>query len=415
MLNGWNIYQGWYHNNLDSIGWALKEFYSWNPDLPFVIAEFGAGSDPRIHTYQPAIFDFSIEYQNLFHEQYLAAARKYHFLDGMCVWTLVDFQVDNRSDAVPHINSKGLLTSDRKKKDAFYLYKASWNKKDPFVHLTAKDWDHRIESQSEINHLTPVSVYSNLNEIELFHNGNSMGVRKTEFPGKAVWMINLETGENLLDAKSENDGHIFEDHGKITMETIAKKDRFILLPSDEICINVGQSRTYFTDALLHDYWIPDREYGSDGFGHLSGSYYTTWNTMPAWEGIREGTGHDIYHTDIDPVFQTFLVGVEEYRVDLEPGQYKVDLYFAEPFSKLARMNSLENTGTDSEGNRVFDVVINGKKYIEGLNLAEEFGEYAAVIKSYTINVEDGGLTLILNGVKGDPVLNGIKIRRVSVE
>jgi beta-galactosidase len=137
--------------------------------------------------------------------------------------------------------------------------------------------------------------------------------------------------------------------------------------------------------------------------------------MPAWEGIREGTGHDIYRTDIDPVFQTFLVGVEEYRVDPEPGEYNVDLYFAEPFSISARMDSLENTGADPDGNRIFDVFINGKKYIEGLNLAEEYGDYTAGIKSYSIAIGDKGLTITLNGIKGDAVLNGIKIRRVSGE
>lgn len=61
---------------------------------------------------------------------------------GANVWNFADFQVEHRKDAVPHINNKGLVSSKRKKKDAYYLYQAILNKT-PFVGITSKAWTKR--------------------------------------------------------------------------------------------------------------------------------------------------------------------------------------------------------------------------------------------------------------------------------
>ena len=61
------------------------------------------------------------------------------------------------------------MTFDRKyKKDSFYAYKA-WLSDDPFVHLCGKRYVNRVED------VTKVTVYSNLPEVELFANGESLG------------------------------------------------------------------------------------------------------------------------------------------------------------------------------------------------------------------------------------------------
>ncbi len=64
-------------------------------------------------------------------------------------------------------NQKGLITIDRKiKKDAFYLYKAYWNKKEPFVHICGSRYEDRAED------VTLIKVYSNCDHIDLYMNGN---------------------------------------------------------------------------------------------------------------------------------------------------------------------------------------------------------------------------------------------------
>ena len=64
------------------------------------------------------------------------------------------------------------MTFDRSyKKDSFYAYKA-WLSDDPFVHICGKRYVDRVED------VTKVTVYSNQPAVELFVNGESLGVKE---------------------------------------------------------------------------------------------------------------------------------------------------------------------------------------------------------------------------------------------
>ena len=88
---------------------------------------------------------------------------------------MFDFGADARAEGGENgQNHKGLMTMDRKyKKDAFYAYKA-WLSDEPFVHLCGKRYIDRVEE------VTKVTVYSNLPEVELFVNGESLGKKTAE-------------------------------------------------------------------------------------------------------------------------------------------------------------------------------------------------------------------------------------------
>ncbi|MBQ8381486.1 MAG: DUF4982 domain-containing protein, partial [Clostridia bacterium] len=91
-------------------------------------------------------------------------------------------------------NHKGLITMDRKyKKDAFYAYKA-WLSDEPFVHLCGKRYVDRVED------VTKVTVYSNLPEVELFVNGESVG--KKSAPDHFFYFEVKNEGETKLVAKA---------------------------------------------------------------------------------------------------------------------------------------------------------------------------------------------------------------------
>lgn len=83
---------------------------------------------------------------------------------------MFDFGADARAEGGENgKNHKGLITIDRRyKKDAFYAYKA-WLSDEPFVHICGKRYVDRVED------VTKVTVYSNLPEVELFTNGESLG------------------------------------------------------------------------------------------------------------------------------------------------------------------------------------------------------------------------------------------------
>ena len=406
MVNGWNIYFGWYHGNLQLVGKAIDEFRSYNPNVPYLIAEYGAGSDTRIHTDEPTVFDFSIEYQDMFQKVYLHEAAKRPWVGGMCMWTWCDFQVDHRSDVMPHINNKGMVTSDRKIKDSYYLYKSRWNP-EPMIHITGSNWTERKAiTNGEKTIAKKVVVYSNLKEVEMLLNGISIG-KKPVAGFEAVFVVPFAEGENILVAKG-----VDKDIRDVAKITYAFQPTVFDENFREICVNVGQSRTYFFDPVNKDQWLPDREYTAGGWGYKNGSYYRVWNDMKAWQGIREGVETNIKNTDIDPVFQTFLVGVTDYQFDVPDGMYEVELYFTEPFSIERRMKPAEQTGADANGIRIFDVVLNGNIVIGKLNLAAQYGDQQSVRESFSVKASNNqGITVHLNPLKGEPVLSGIRVRR----
>ena len=91
------------------------------------------------------------------------------------------------------------MTFDRKyKKDSFYAYKA-WlvdAKDDQFVHICGKRYVDRVED------VTKVTVYSNLPEVELFANGQSLG--KKESKEHFFYFEVPNTGKTTLVAKAGN-------------------------------------------------------------------------------------------------------------------------------------------------------------------------------------------------------------------
>lgn len=88
------------------------------------------------------------------------------------VWNMFDFGADARNEGGENgQNHKGLMTFDRKyKKDSFYAYKA-WLNPEPMVHICGKRYIDRVED------VTRVTIYSNQPTVELFANGQSLGVQ----------------------------------------------------------------------------------------------------------------------------------------------------------------------------------------------------------------------------------------------
>ena len=120
---------------------------------------------------------------------------------------MFDFGADARAEGGENgQNHKGLVTMDRKyKKDAFYAYKA-WlvsPEVDPFVHLCGKRYVDRVED------VTKVTVYSNLPEVELFVNGESIGKKTAE--DHFFYFDVKNEGETTIVAKAgelTDEGHI---------------------------------------------------------------------------------------------------------------------------------------------------------------------------------------------------------------
>ncbi len=173
----YNHYFGWYGGETDMNGPWLDKFHAKFPNIPIGISEYGCEA-LNWHTSDPRQGDYTEEYQAYYHEELIKQLFTRKYVWATHVWNMFDFGADARAEGGENgQNHKGLMTMDRKyKKDAFYAYKA-WlasPEEDPFVHLCGKRYIDRVED------VTKVTVYSNLPEVELFVNGESIGKKTAE-------------------------------------------------------------------------------------------------------------------------------------------------------------------------------------------------------------------------------------------
>jgi beta-galactosidase len=155
----------------------FDKFHAMHPSIPIGCSEYGCEA-LNWHTSDPRQGDYTEEYQAYYHEELIKQLYSRKYIWATHVWNMFDFGADARAEGGENgQNHKGLITMDRKyKKDSFYAYKA-WlvsPEVDPFVHLCGKRYIDRVED------VTKVTVYSNLPEVELFVNGESIGKKTAE-------------------------------------------------------------------------------------------------------------------------------------------------------------------------------------------------------------------------------------------
>ena len=173
----YNHYFGWYGGDTTMNGPWFDKFHQMHPSIPIGCSEYGCEA-LNWHTSDPKQGDYTEEYQAYYHEELIKQLFTRQFMWATHVWNMFDFGADARAEGGENgQNHKGLMTMDRKyKKDAFFAYKA-WlvsPETDPFVHLCGKRYIDRVED------VTRVTVYSNLPEVELFANGESLGKKTAE-------------------------------------------------------------------------------------------------------------------------------------------------------------------------------------------------------------------------------------------
>ena len=196
----WNRYDGWYGGTPADLGKWLDATHAEHPELRIAISEYGAGAS--IYHQQdtlvkpaPAGWWHPENWQTHYHMENWKTIAERPYVWGSFVWNMFDFGAAHRREGDrPGINDKGLVTFDRKvRKDAFYFYKANWNREEPMVHIAGKRNDTRYRAEQEI------MVFTNLPEAELLVNGRSCGTVRTDRYATAVWKgVTLAPGENEI-------------------------------------------------------------------------------------------------------------------------------------------------------------------------------------------------------------------------
>ena len=85
-------------------------------------------------------------------------------------------------------------------KDNFFYYRAWW-RKEPALHLFPH-WNF----EGREGEVIPVWVYSNLDEVELFINGQSQGSQKVPHLGHLEWKVKYHPG--VIEARGSKDGKV---------------------------------------------------------------------------------------------------------------------------------------------------------------------------------------------------------------
>ena len=211
------------------------------------------------------------------------------------------------------------------------------------------------------------------------YEGNTSNGSSIEFP-VTLTRNNVEAGYNIFVAvKVGDDGATSLLSNPIIVEYDPAS-----APSQVLRINVGGSS--YIDAN-GDTWLAD-QYFAGGDAYSNGGLAIA------------GTSDDqLYETERydDPLV---------YNIPLDNGDYRVELHFAEIYQ------GVENGG--GEGDRVFDILLEGQVVQAGYDIIAQAGAPAtAIIETYTVNVADGNLDIDLDASMDNAKLSAILVEEAT--
>lgn len=123
------------------------------------------------------------------------------WLTGAAYWPFKDFSTPVRPEnPVPYVNQKGVIERDFTPKESYYVFQSYWTT-EPMVHIYGHSWPVRWGNKGDRKE---VLVYSNCEEVELFVNGVSQGIKKRnsqDYPAAGLrWNCVYEEGRNDIRA-----------------------------------------------------------------------------------------------------------------------------------------------------------------------------------------------------------------------
>ena len=168
------------------------------------------------------------------------------YCGGQYVWTGFDYI----GEPTPYSTKNsyfGIVDTAGLKKESYYFYKSVWTdgKTDPFVHILPA-WDFNEGQEIE------VKTYSNLEDIELFFNGKSLGKQHIDLKRGAVlhgsWKINYTKGELVARAYDEEGREAASDR----LSSFGEAARLRLTPDKDTLNANGADLTFIVIEALDE-------------------------------------------------------------------------------------------------------------------------------------------------------------------
>lgn len=321
-------------------------------------------------------------------------------------------------DRVGPVNYKGLFTVWGQPLDAFYMYRANYagKIKEPMVYIVSHTWPNRWLKPGKKDSIT---VYSNCDEVELFNDAGkiSLGKRTRQGIGTHFQWDNVDIKYNVLYAIGYVNGkavaidYIVLNHlpASPNLKLLSSANSDILKPAK------GYKYLYRVNCGGPDYtdhqgnlWMADVHKSSKStWGSLS--WTDDYAGMPAFFGSQQRTFDVIHSTNDEQLFQTYRFGMNKlkYRFPVSDGDYRVELYFTEPWYGIGG-------GMDCTGWRLFDVAINNKTVLKDLDIWKEAGCDNALKKIFIVHVSNGQLQISFpHAIAGEAVISAIAISTLN--
>lgn len=373
---GYNRYYGWYYPQplkaREQLAAQMDKFHIKHPTLPISISEYGAGAGLNQHSDNPTAGYINaigrpqtMEYQSWLHEQSWPVIRDRPYIFGSYVWNMFDFASDlrNEGDSVD-LNTKGLVSFDRKvKKDGFYYYQAQWSEQ-PVLHLNGAAYVDRPYS------VNTVSAYTNNKSASLRVGGKDYG--ESACPDHVCTWANvaLVAGPNQVTVSS----------GELADKATWNGPD----PTKGIRINAGDSASGAVGGRL---------FGSDKF--VTGGTPAVLN-LGGFGGRRSAPKTVIAP---DPALYDYWREGEafSYAIPLPDGKWTVTVHMFEP---------------RTTGNPTMSVVANSEIAIAPFNVfAAAGGALKGIARSFPVVVKGGLLNLDFAGQNGKAVVAAIEITK----
>ena len=186
--------RGYYRMPSDSIYTAPVEWW-----LPYTDPSFKCSAYDNMHASWSST-----------HEETWDVVKHNDFVGGQFIWTGFDYIGEPTPYAYPARSSYfGIIDLAGLPKDSYYMYQSEWTKK-PVLHLFPH-WNWLPGQQIDM-----WCYYNQADEVELFINGKSQGIRKKKIHGEGngaafdrsteyhvMWRVNFEPGEVKVVARKQ--------------------------------------------------------------------------------------------------------------------------------------------------------------------------------------------------------------------
>lgn len=329
-------------------------------------------------------------------------------------------------DRVGPVNYKGLVTPWEEPLDIYYMYRSHYvnPQVDPMVYIVSHTWPERFENP---RYKHDIHLYSNCDSVRVYNDawkkhylGTAVNPR---VKGEHLVLPQVRVIYNTLLAVAYQDGKpVAEDivlyqHlpqapasaqlasrrflGANTQDN--KYDKHLLKPAK------GYHYFYRINCGGDDYVDSYRQLWSQDNLLYSSSWAEHFEEMNPYQASQRLTYDPIFGTKDASLMQHFRFGRHQlkYRFALPDGDYRVELYFVEPWHGCGGANRVQ-------GQRLFDVAFNDQTLIDDLDIWSEVGHDAVLKKVVNVQVNQGELCIDFPQVKaGQAIVSAIAIASKS--